>query len=286
MRWLRLVTAVVTCAVLVGVGVAPAAARDRGEDAPYLALGDSVAFGFNPLLDPHNAANFVGYPEVVAARLDLRLVNASCPGEASGGFISLTSPLDNGCRLYRAAFPLHVKYTTSQLDFAVAFLLQHPDTRLVTLDIGANDLFVLQKQCNNDQTCISNGLPGLLGTLGANLGTIYGRLRGEAHYRHRLVGLTYYALDFSNPAGVAVIQAINATVARATLAAHGRVANGFDAFEDIARFAGGNSCLAGLLIVTSRQPLTCDIHPSLLGRNALASAILQALHGIDLDGVD
>ena len=53
-----------------------------------LALGDSVAFGYNPLLDFRVASNFVGYPEVVSRRLDLRDVNASCPGEATGGFLN------------------------------------------------------------------------------------------------------------------------------------------------------------------------------------------------------
>ena len=65
----------------------------------YLALGDSVAFGFDPLVrDFSEAENFIGYPEALAALLDVEVANASCPGEASGGFISLTSPLDTGCR--------------------------------------------------------------------------------------------------------------------------------------------------------------------------------------------
>src|SRR2546428_3545571 len=85
------------------LGAFPAAAdddRDDGED--FLALGDSVAFGFSPLVrDPSEPENFVGYPEALAKLLDADVVNASCPGEASGGFISLTSPLDNGCRAFR-----------------------------------------------------------------------------------------------------------------------------------------------------------------------------------------
>jgi hypothetical protein len=52
--------------------------------------------------------------------------------------------------------------------------------------------------------------------------------------------------------------------------------------QDIARNFGGNSCAAGLLIVTNASPLTCDIHPSPRGRDALAGAIIQALDD-DLD---
>jgi hypothetical protein len=42
-----------------------------------------------------------------------------------------------------------------------------------------------------------------------------------------------------------------------------------------------SSCKAGLLIVTSANPLTCDIHPSPLGRFPLAGAIIEALHAGD-----
>jgi lysophospholipase L1-like esterase len=285
MRMVRLLIAAVMCGLLVGASAAPAAARDgSAEERVYLALGDSVAFGFNPQLDFRTSANFVGYPEALARRLDLDLTNAACPGEASGGFISLTG-VDNGCRAYRFGvpgvhppFPLHVNYTTSQLDFAVAFLRSHPRTRLVTLDIGANDLFVLQNgQCAGNPTCVAAGLPAVLQALSANLTTILARIRGEAQYHGRLVALTYYTTDYRNQNAVQVISALNATVASATLAADGKVADGFGAFKFIAGFAGGDTCRAGLLIVTNRNPLTCDIHPSPLGREVLATAIQLAL---------
>jgi lysophospholipase L1-like esterase len=283
MRWWRLLATAVTCAVLVLVSAVPAAASDQKDRDPdhdkdfgYLALGDSVAFGFSPLLDPRVAANFVGYPEALARRLDLKLTNASCPGEASGGFISLTG-VDNVCRPFRGNFPLHVAYTTSQLDFAVAFLRAHPRTRLVTLDIGANDFFVLQRTCAGVPSCIQAGFPGLLATLASNLTTIYGRLRNEAHYRHQLVGLTYYASNYNDLAGVAVLQQLNGVVAATTQAAHGTVADGFGAFKAVADTAAGDSCAAGLLIQTSASPQVCDIHPLPRGRDVLAGAIARVV---------
>lgn len=289
MRWLvRVVATLLTGVMLVGLGVMPAAAGelDGGTvdaagypggdaDAGYLALGDSVAFGYNPLLDFRDARNFVGYPELVAAWFDLRLVNAACPGETSSSFVSLTGP-DNGCRAYRAAFPLHVEYTTAQLDFAVAFVRAHPRTRLVTLDIGANDLFLLQDRCGTDAACVAGGLPGLLGTLSANLETIYGRLRGEAHYQHQLVALTYYVPNYRDGSNVAVVQHANAVITQATLAAGGQVADGFDAFGNATRGTGGDACAAGLLIVTNAHPRTCNVHPSLRGQALLARAIARA----------
>jgi hypothetical protein len=55
----------------------------------------------------------VRYPENLAQMLNVEDVNASCPGEASGGFMSLAGT-DNGSLRFRAAAPLHVQYGTSQ----------------------------------------------------------------------------------------------------------------------------------------------------------------------------
>jgi lysophospholipase L1-like esterase len=278
MRRIRLVALFLVAVVLLGAVPAAAAAKD---DDGYLALGDSVAFGFDPLADFSEAENFVGYPEALAALLDVDVVNASCPGEASGGFISLQSPLDNGCRNYRFGtaqtppFPLHEDYRTAQLDFAVKFLQRHPETRLVTIDLGANDLFVLQRTCQNNPTCVFGGIPQLLQTLGANLGEIYRRIRVEAGYRGQIVALTYYALDYTTTQEVQVIAALNSVVKAATLAAQGQVASGFDAFLAASAAAGAplQPCAAGLLIRLPAPTLKCDVHPSPAGRDVLARAI-------------
>ena len=84
--------------------------------------------------DPHLHTNCVGWPDVVAQTLHLHDVNASCPGEATGGFISPTG-IDNICRPYKAAYPLHVHYTGTQLAFALSYLRAHLNVRLVTLPV-------------------------------------------------------------------------------------------------------------------------------------------------------
>ena len=247
------------------------AENGRGKD--YLALGDSVAFGYNPLVDPSNPDNFVGYPSTVAQLADENVTNASCPGEASGSFISPTGT-DNGCRLFRTFFPLPVRYSGMQLDFATSFLLSHPRPRLVTIDIGADDLRLLEQQCLGNIACIEAGLPGLLSKLSANLDTIYGAIRNTAHYRHRLVALTYYALDYRDLVGDSILEALNGVIADRTHAWDGMVADGFGAFGVASNF--GDSCAAGLLI---RLPSGgCDIHPSPLGRDVLAHAIAAVLN--------
>ncbi|GAC1364679.1 MAG: hypothetical protein NVSMB42_24520 [Herpetosiphon sp.] len=255
---------------------APATAHERPEG--YLALGDSVPFGYKPLafVDPRNPKNFVGYPDVAARMLQLDLTNASCPGETSGSLISTAAP-DNGCRYFRSQFPLHTAYSSTQLAFADSFLLSNPNTQLVTVNVGANDLFLLQKQCLGVPTCIIGGLPGLLNTLAINLTTIYTHIRTIDHYQNELVGVTYYALDYNDPVATRVLTEINKIIAATTLAFNGKVADAFGAFQVASAPAGGNSCVAGLLIVVDPMPLKCDVHPSQPGHAVLATAVVGAL---------
>lgn len=277
----RLLLLLASLAVLLAGSVVPAAAEDRTDDheATQLALGDSVAFGYSPLIvaagQADNPANFVGYPETAARILDIDDVNASCPGEATGGFIS-SSGTDNGCRSYKAAFPLHVAYRGTQLAFALNFLETHRHVRLVTMDIGANDVFVLQRQCGGDPTCISKGVPDVLANIQANLEFIFGQIRSVAHYRGRLVTLSYYSLAYDQ-ASAAATQTLNAPIVAATKKFGGRIADGFGAFRPLAVAAGNSSCAAGLLIQLS--PGNCDVHPSPLGRDLLARAVVQSLFG-------
>ena len=111
-RVVRLLVVLLPLALL--AGTIPASAND---EAGYLAIGDSVAFGFNPLVfhsDPTDTDAYIGYPEV----LSKHVVNASCSGETSGSLIA--GPPDNGCVGFRSVAPLHVRYTGTQLAFAVA----------------------------------------------------------------------------------------------------------------------------------------------------------------------
>ncbi len=277
-RWL--ITAVALLATLATALLAGPALRsalaDSNRPQEYLALGDSVAFGFNPLVDPHNADNFIGYPTPVAAALKENLTNASCPGETSSHFIDLTGS-DHGCGTYRANYPLHVTYSGTQLAFADAFLQAHPMTLVVSIDIGANDLFVLEDACGGNIGCIESGLPGMLATLSANLDTIYGHIRNVDGYNHQLVALTYYSLNYSDSVGTSVISQVNNVVAARTLAWGGIVADGFGTFKAASTTFGGDTCAAGLRILVSTSPLTCDLHPTPAGRDLLAQAIVNAL---------
>jgi lysophospholipase L1-like esterase len=253
---------------------------DHGPTAPgrtYLALGDSVPFGFignaeSLYPDPDN---FVGYPELVAEDLNLRVLNASCPGETTASFID-DDAQSNGCENslgspigYRDRFPLHVDYEDedSQLDYAVDVLEDAPHVRLVSLQLGANDGFL----CINTGQCTTPAqLLALAARVQANLDLILSTLRDEGDYRGPIVVVTYYALDYTDPVGVASTQILNQAITAAALANNAVVADGFGAFQARALQAGGSSIAAGLVHPD-------DVHPTAEGQRLLAMAVLEAI---------
>jgi lysophospholipase L1-like esterase len=259
---------------------APPVVQIRGEPG-YLALGDSIAFGYRPApwADYRDQADFSGYPEDLAAALKLNLVNAACPGETSAGMIDPAAP-SNGCETnargapgYRAMFPLHVSYRGSQLSFAVHYLQQHPDTRLVTLGIGANDLFRCQEVTADH--CGGSDLGLALAKVTSNLDTILGALRDQARYQHTLVVLTYYAEKYDDPASITPTEALDAAIAGPAARYGAVLADGFAAFRAAAARAGGDTCAAGLRVKLASGG--CDLHPSARGAQVLATAIREAI---------
>lgn len=281
---MRRIVSILALLALVGgvaaIGVAPPAAAQADSSRPqeYLALGDSIAFGYSPLVDPTNPDHFVAYPDIVAAALRDHVTNAACPGETSTHFVDLDGT-DYGCGPWRANLPLHAGYTSTQLDFVDTFLQEHPKTRLVTIDIGVNDAQALVSQCGglSEVACIQAGLQPTLARLSANLDTIYGHIRNVDGYRHRMVAVTIYSPDYGDQLVTGVIAMFDQVLAERTAAWGGIVADGFGGFAAIAASHDGDSCAAGLLIPVSSSPLTCDAHPSAAGRDVLANAIVDAL---------
>jgi lysophospholipase L1-like esterase len=266
-------------AVALALVAIPASADDEHQPATYLALGDSYAFGFNPLVvkfgDPTNPNNFPGYTDAVAATLGLQLTNAACPGETSGSMISGTLP-DNGCQFFRAHLPLHTAYAGAQLAFAVNYLHRHHHTRLVTLQIGGNDLLLLLQSCAGDVGCIQSGLTPVLASMGANLDTIYNALREGGDYEGTIVALPYFSFDYNNLVNTGITQALDLAEAQAAARHDARVADAFGAFF-AASAPSHVPCVAGLQVVLTVSPLNCDIHPSAAGHAVYAQAVLAAL---------
>jgi lysophospholipase L1-like esterase len=260
-----------------GIGGA-AAADDRGD---VLVLGDSVAFAYiaSAGFEYGNPENFVGF----ANRLDDTFKNAAdagCPGETTGSFLSSTAP-DNGCRAYRANFPLHVTYSSTQVEFATTYLKRHRDVRAVTITLGANDGFLLEDACAsqpNPTTCIETGLPMVLATVEHNMQTILADLRGTG-FGGAIVITNYYSLDYSNAAATGLTVLLNEAISAPAAAYGAVVADLFTAFKNVASAAafGGNSCNAGLLNASVSNQLLCDVHPSQSGHQLITRAITHAL---------
>jgi len=274
LRRIALGLVVAVAATTAWAGPPPASGTDG-----YLALGDSVVFGFieSDGYAYGNPANFLGYPAYDGPKLNFSVANASCPGETTSGFLSATGA-DNGCRPYRANFPLHVTYPTTQLDYAVGYLKSHRQTRLVSIGLGANDAFLLQAACNADNACIQAGIQQLLGTIYTNMSTILQNLRATG-YGGVLVVVNYYSTDYRDPAQTGFTIAINQTLAAAAAANGAVVADAFTAFQSVASFAGGATCMAGLLNADPANQWACDVHPSQSGQQLLAQTVAAAYAG-------
>ena len=261
---------------------AVAAAARPGPAGRYLALGDSIAFGYRPpqvrpAPDYYDPADFTGYPEDVGRALGLSVVNAACPGETSASMINTRAP-SNGCERnaangpgYRPALPLHVSYPGSQLDFAVGYLQQHPDTRLVTIGIGGNDLFRCQELTDH---CRGAVLSQTLAATTANLDLILATLRGQAGYQHTLVVVGYYAVNYRDLPFVHQIEALNAALAGPAARYGATVADMFSAFRAASAGHGDDTCTAGL---TFALPGGCDLHPTARGQQLMASVVERAI---------
>ena len=250
------------------------AAEDVSRNTRYLALGDSIAFGYNPLVIPVNLDKYVGYPEIVSDALHRKVANASCFGESSGSFLVLHAP-DTGCAQWRAALPLKVSYSGTQMQYILDYLQANlKKTDLITIDIGVNDLGVLLASCNFDLTCASNGLPGTLAAYAQNLATIFGGIRA-AGYTGPIVAVTPYAANYNDPVEVSGLIALDGVLAQVASAFDVQVADAFTAFLVADIPFGNDSCAAGLLIKLPGG--TCDIHPSLAGQTLIAQTVVALI---------
>src|SRR5579872_715214 len=259
------------------------AAKNTG----YLALGDSLAFGYNPLIQPPDLSQYVGYPEIIASALRMSLANASCPGETSGTFAGTSMEYYPGfnCATLRANNGLFVPYNgaQTQLDYAVAYLQANPNPKLVTIDIGGNDLGILQATCTANYNgnlagillCEETGLPGVLATFGRNLTLIYSCLRATG-YAGTIIAMNYYAFNYLDPVQVAAFTALNTVIAAVSTPFGVHVGNAYLAFQLATTYSRGDACAAGLLI--KLQNGTCDTHPSLAGQALLAATMLTAYY--------
>ena len=259
----------------------------------YLALGDSISFGYHPLPPPPQPIqSYIGYPEILDPLVPKQEINLSCPGQSSTSFLTGSAAtevpgancefISNSLPGWKAALPLHTSYTGTQADYAVSQLLSNKSIDLVTISIGGDDLLFVQYMCGgptnpNFVTCVQGALSepkGALFAYGNNLGIILARIRTEAKYTGTVVLVKYFATS-TDPLVKQAIGALNQVMAQVGSQFGAKVADAYTAFQIASIPYGGDPCKAGLLVRLS--PTTCDVHPTPLGQNVLAATVLIAI---------
>jgi lysophospholipase L1-like esterase len=286
------VTLAVGAAVLLALPAAGAATRaSRAQIQPvvpgsrYLALGDSVTFGYMepnvvPAPNYHDASSFFGYPQQFGAQLRVNVANAACPGETSSSLISQKA-ISNGCENevgkpggYRTLYPLHVRYKGSQLAYALSYLKSRRNVRLVSLMIGANDYFVCVETTADACTSAAEQ-HALLTEVAANVKIILSAIRDKARYKGQLAIVNYYSLNYASPASNARSAALNQDVDLAAKPFGVEIADGYGQLRIAALHSGGDTCKAGLL--TQLTTGKCGVHPSYAGQALLAQALMKGV---------
>jgi lysophospholipase L1-like esterase len=261
-----------------GAAATPAAPVTSGSE--YLALGDSVTFGYEepqvvPAPNYSDASSFIGYPEQLGAELHLKVANASCPGETSASLVNASAP-SNGCESgYRAVFPLHVRYKGSQLAYAIRYLQSHPGVHLVSLMIGANDFFICERTTADGCTS-SSELAATAAEIEHNVHVILKSIRTTAQYHGQLAIVSYYSLNYASAVDNGVSALLNNAMDTAAKPFGVELADGFSELQAAASHSGGDTCAAGLLTQLG-SPGSCGIHPSFAGQALLAQALEEAI---------
>jgi len=249
----------------------------------YLALGDSLAFGyqqakFNSLLPTPDPAKFnTGYVDYFAAQLAKirkRVVttNLGCPGETTDSFLGKTP-----C-LYHTAFPLHVNYSGSQMDAALAYLTGNPHPGPITLDIGANDLLGSIAKCNADPSpfadlfsCIIGTAPATFAHVTQNVSTILDKLRAASPTTKIIVSGVYNPLEVTyGAASDQLARTLNGQLAAVAAAHKARYANPLVVFNP------STNEEATLCALTNICTPLKDIHPTDAGYQQLGNLLWTA----------
>ncbi len=272
----KVVAGVFGLVLVAAVGANAAAPVYQPPQSYYLALGDSIAYGFQPAkaaagLPPSKFDT--GYVDVFAARLraiapKLQVVNYSCPGESAKTFV------EGGCAGRGAVKRLHDGYDGTQLDAALRFLRAHPgEVSPITLTLWGNDLFNdFSPACNGDLVCIRSHAAAGLARFTSRLASIVGRLRAAAPKAEILLtGAWNFDVEHlaqSDP----LFRSIDATIARVAAAHRARVAELYSAFSPAGNPDRAKARICAFTFICSKG----DPHPTDAGYRTMAAAFLTA----------
>ncbi|HZY76498.1 MAG TPA: SGNH/GDSL hydrolase family protein [Jatrophihabitantaceae bacterium] len=245
----------------------------------YLALGDSLAAGYQPAHGSVPAGDTdEGYVNDLYATLpgaadgSLQLQNLGCSGETT------TSMISGGICNYAEG---------SQLNAAVAFITAHPgQIKYLTLDIGANDVDKCAPGGSIDAACVLQGI----GTIAKNLNTILSALKKADHGTPVSIGMNYYDPflqywttglqgELVATASVALLVAIN-TVEQTLYGLYGfKVANVFTAYKtaNFSKTPQGTPINVQTICTLTYMCSVQNIHPNAQGYQVIANAFAAKL---------
>jgi lysophospholipase L1-like esterase len=256
--------------VLAVPGTAPSRTSQRPVYQPpqgyYLALGDSIAYGFQP--NKPNAATpsafDTGYVDLFAARLrklspKLQVVNYGCPGESTVTFTR------GRCPTLAEGVKLHDAFRGSQLKAALSFLRAHRgQVSPITLTLWGNDLLPLSQK--------GKRAPSAIASFASRFRSILQQLRVAAPTAEIIVTGAW------NPEADRLEQAqplyrlLDAAIARVAAASRARVANMIAAFNPPGNVRTRKARLCKLTFFCSKG----DPHPTDAGYRVMANAHMAA----------
>jgi lysophospholipase L1-like esterase len=305
----RLLLCVAAIAAFGALALAPAAASAEGVGSTYLALGDSLAYGYHQAQFQQElkekgfveAANFNdGYVDDFGAALKLanpklQVINDGCPGETTETMIKGSGVGPEFCAGGPTGSPfpkafLHHSYPGTQLEDALA-IAKEPGVNTITIDIGANDILqFLSHTCGFPATftCSQEQIEAEIGHVATNVGFILSQLRAAAP-KAKIIFVSQY-----NPyptvlkpegTGDATVEALNgalksvATTFGVRFANTARVINfsgthgGPEAGDIPTVCAFTAMCPGGVFNPASPE---ADIHPTKAGYAAMAGVVAAA----------
>jgi lysophospholipase L1-like esterase len=252
----------------------PTSTTPKVSEPYYIALGDSYAFGFHlgsfeqeKASNTYTPASFNDgydsgvYQGLLAKTPTLHEVNFSCPGETIESFIN------GGCSFHTATTSLHADYpvTVSQYSAVKNFLLTHPGSHTITLDIGANEAINVSLYCKQQPdpgVCFKEKTPGVLAAARDNYRTILDMLQNTSPTSD--IVLIKYPIPVSRDGAEELVDGLHGIVDAEASSRHLKIAYIDSLFNADTVCSLTNFC---------SQP--SDFHPNKEGYAAMARMILE-----------
>jgi len=231
----------------------------------YLALGDSMTYGFQPTKVRPGArpSDFkTGYVDVFGAELrrlspNIEVINYGCPGESTVTFARGGWNCDG--------IKLHDAYRRPQLKAAVSFLRAHPgQVSPITVTLWGGDLAPLSAKGKRARSAIAS--------FASRFKVILAQLRAAAPSAEIIVTGAWNPEADRLQQVEPLYRSVDAAIARAAAASGDRVANMFGALDGAGNVKARQARLCRLTFYCSKG----DPHPTDAGYRAMANAFMTA----------